>query len=79
MTPPIWLDERGQPRPKRPCPYCGREIAVLSIPTEPLRFWGWHPWQLWTVIEWSGHKIEGIPVPEGDGRWRLIMIEGEAM
>lgn len=20
MNPPTWLDERGQPRPKRPCP-----------------------------------------------------------
>jgi hypothetical protein len=31
----------------------------------------------WTVIEWCGHRIEGIPVPDVDGRWRLV-IEGEA-
>ena len=78
MYPPVWLDEHGRPRPKRPCPTCGREIAVLSIPTEHLRSWGWNPWQLWSVIEWCGHRVEGIPVPSGEGRWRLIVVEGEA-
>ena len=29
-------------------------------------------------IEWCGHRIEGIPVPHADGRWRLIVVEGEA-
>jgi hypothetical protein len=44
VNPPVWLDEHGRPRPKRPCPTCGREIAVLSIPAEHLKFWGWSPW-----------------------------------
>lgn len=64
MNPPTWLDERGQPRPKRPCPVCGREILLKS--------YGWQPWQLSSVVEWCGHRIEeGIPVPDVDGRWRL--------
>jgi len=75
MNPPTWLDERGQPRAKRPCPNCGREIPVLS---ELLRFYGWQPWQVWSTVEWCGHRIEGIPVPDDDGRWRLIVVEGEA-
>jgi hypothetical protein len=25
-----------------------------------------------------GHRVEGIPVPDVDGRWRLIVVEGEA-
>jgi hypothetical protein len=25
-----------------------------------------------------GHRVEGIPVPGADGRWRLIVVEGEA-
>jgi len=25
-----------------------------------------------------GHRVEGIPVPDTDGRWRLIVVEGEA-
>jgi hypothetical protein len=75
MLPPIWPAEQGRPREKRPCPQCGREIPVLSIPTDHLRFWGW---QLRSVVEWCGHLIEGIPVPGPDGRWRLIVVEEEA-
>jgi len=30
-------------------------------------------------VEWCGHRVEGIPVPDVDGRWRLIVVEGEAM
>jgi len=36
-------------------------------------------WQLWSCVEWCGHRVEGIPVPDvEDGRWRLIVVEGEA-
>lgn len=76
--PPTWLDEQGHPRPKRPCPHCGREIPVLVVPTHLLPSYGWTPWQLCTVVEWCGHQIEGLPVPDVDGRWRLIVVEGEA-
>jgi hypothetical protein len=51
---------------------------VLSVPTDQLRFYGWRPWQVWSVVEWCGHRIEGVPVPDVDGRWRLIAVEGEA-
>jgi hypothetical protein len=50
---------------------------VLSILTEHLKYWGWQPFQSCTVVEWCGHQIEGIPVPDGDGRWRLLVVEGE--
>jgi hypothetical protein len=78
MNPPTWLDERGQPRPKRPSRRCGREIPVVIVPTELLKSYGWQPWQLSAVVEWCGHQIEGTPVPDADGRWRLIVVEGEA-
>jgi hypothetical protein len=42
VTPPRWLDEL-KPRAKRPCPRCGREIPVLSLPTELLK-WPHHSW-----------------------------------
>jgi hypothetical protein len=29
--------------------------------------------QLWSTVE----CVEGIPVPGADGRWRLIVVEGE--
>jgi hypothetical protein len=38
----------------------------------------WQPLQLSGYVAWCGHRIEGIPVPDADGRWRLIMVEGEA-
>ena len=78
MNPPTWLDERGRPRAERPCPSCGREIPVLSVPTELLRFYGWQPWLPWSTVEWCGHRVEGIPVPDTDSRWRLVVVEGEA-
>ena len=34
--------------------------------------------QLWSTVESCGHRVEGIPVPDADGRWRLIVVEGEA-
>jgi hypothetical protein len=78
VNPPTWVDERGRPRAKRPCPRCGREIPVLSVPTDQLTFYGWRPWRVWSVVEWCGHRIEGVPVPDAEGRWRLIVVEGEA-
>lgn len=43
---------------------------MLSIPADHLKYWGWKPWQLWTVVEWCGHRVEGIRVPHVDGQWR---------
>lgn len=28
------------------------------------------------ILEWFGHRIEGISVPEVDGHWRVIGVEG---
>jgi hypothetical protein len=42
-----------------------------------LKSYGW-PWRLCSVIEWCGHQIEGIPVPDADGHWQLIVVEGKA-
>jgi hypothetical protein len=51
MNPPTWLDERGQPRPKRHCPRCGREIAVLSTPSAYLKSWAGQSFRVWGVGE----------------------------
>ena len=77
MNPPTWLDEHGRPRAKRPGPHCGREIPVNPVPTEQLQFYGWQPWQLLSTVAWCGHRVEGLPLPDGNGRWRLIVVEGE--
>jgi hypothetical protein len=49
-----------------------------AYPPALLRFYGWQPWQSWSIVEWCGHEVEGIPVPAGNGRWQLIVVEGEA-
>jgi hypothetical protein len=51
---------------------------VVGVPSELLKSYGWTPWQLCSVVKWCGHRIEGIPVPDADGRWRLIVVEGKA-
>jgi hypothetical protein len=76
--PPTWLDERGQPHAKRPCPICGREIPVVTLPPDLLKWYKWEPFRVWETVEWCGHRVEGIPVPTENGRWRLIPILGEA-
>lgn len=54
------------------------EIPVVIVPPEVLKSYGWRPWQISSVVEWCGHGVEGIPVPTAAGRWRLIVVEGEA-
>ena len=66
VNPPTWLDEHGSLRAKQ------------SVPTEPLGFYGWQPRQRWTAVKWCGHRVEGLPVPDADGRWRPFVVEGEA-
>jgi len=67
MNPPTWLDERGRPREKQPCPTCGREIPVVTLPPELLKGAGWVPFQVWGVVEWCGHRVEGLPVATSTG------------
>ena len=67
MSPPIWVDEHGHPRPTRPCPTCQRVIPVnrwpvKTLPTQPRR-----PYQVLTFVEWCGHQQEVVLVPEGHG------------
>jgi hypothetical protein len=50
----------------------------LTIPPEHLKWYKWEPFRVWGTVEWCGHRVEGIPVPTEDGRWRLIPILGEA-
>lgn len=54
-------------------------IRDVTLPPEHLKGHGWVPFQVWGVVEWCGHRIEGIPVPGLDGRWRLIPILGGSL
>jgi hypothetical protein len=72
MTPPIWLDAAGRPRPTRTCWICGRETAPMRFRADDLRRQGWAPPQTLQIPDWCGCSTEYLPVPEAGGWWRLI-------
>jgi hypothetical protein len=43
LTPPIWLDAAGRPRPTRACWTSGREVAPMRFRASDLRPHGWRP------------------------------------
>ena len=54
MTPPIWLDATGRPRPTQACWTCGREVAPMRFRAEHLRPHGWAPPQTLFIPNWCG-------------------------
>ena len=46
--------------PKQPGHVCGREIPVMVLPPDLLRFYGWQPDRVWSVVEWCGHWQEEL-------------------
>ena len=74
MTPPIWLDDGGQLRPRRACWTFGREVSVMRFRGEHLRPHGWRPLQTLHIPDWCGCTTEYLPVPEGAGWWRRVPI-----
>jgi hypothetical protein len=50
MNPPTPVDEQGRRLAAR-ARVVGA-ISVLSVLTEELRFYGWRPWRLSSVVEW---------------------------
>ena len=74
MTPPIWLDATGRPRPTQACWTCGREVAPMRFRAEHLRPHGWAPPQTLHIPDWCGCTTEYLPVPAGDGWWQLVPI-----
>ena len=78
MTPPRWVDDDGQECPTRPCPRCGRVIPVKRVHPATARAHQWHPWGVATWVEWCGHQVEVILVPDGDGWYSEIPVLGKA-
>jgi integrase len=54
MTPPIWLDAAGRPRPTRACWTCGREVPVTRLRAEHLRPHRWQPGRTLHIPGWCG-------------------------
>jgi hypothetical protein len=71
MTPPLWLDPTGRPRPTRACWTCGREVAPMRFRAGDLRPHGRRPLQTLHIPDWCGCTTEYLPVPAGDGWWQL--------
>ena len=78
MSPPRWVDEHGQPCPTRPCPTCGRAIPIKRVHPSTARAERWHAWGLATWVEWCGHQVEVVLVPDGDGWYSEIPVLGVA-
>jgi hypothetical protein len=38
----------------------------------------WHAWAVATWVEWCGHQVEVILVPDGDGWYSEIPVLGSA-
>lgn len=75
MVPPIWLDERGQRHPTRPCPKCGTDSPERRYSFKHLRMIGWgQPRQVVKIVNWCGHGNEYVPWPEADGYWLLVPV-----
>ena len=75
---PIWLDEQGHRRPRRPCLKCGLPDPVLRLRYEHLRANGWKPFNLFLMMNWCGHGHEYLPWLQQDGWWLLVPILCEA-
>jgi hypothetical protein len=78
MTPPVWLDEFGRPRPVRQCRKCGQEASIFRLRLEHLRLVGWRLFAPAEYVNWCGHAQEFMALPEGGGWCRLIPVLGEA-
>jgi hypothetical protein len=78
MSPPLWVDEHGRPRPTRPCPRCQREIPVNRWPVKTLPTTKRWPYQVMTFVEWCGHQQEVVLVPDGNGWYSEIPVLGVA-
>jgi hypothetical protein len=77
MTPPIWRDESGEPRPVRPCSRCGREAPIFRLRLDDVRRNGWSPFTPAAFVNWCGHAQEFVPIPQADGSCQLVPIIGE--
>ena len=78
MSPPIWVDEQGRPRPTRPCLRCQREIPVNRWPVKTLPTTKRWPYQVIIFVDWCGHQQEVVFVPDGDGWYSEIPVLGES-
>jgi hypothetical protein len=78
MSPPIWRDDSGQPRPVRPCSRCGREAPIYRFSLADVRRLGWAPFVPAAYVNWCGHAQEVVPIPQADGTCQLVPIIGEA-
>ena len=69
MTPPIWLDAAGRPRPTRACWTCGREVAPMRFRAGDLRPHGWAPPQTLHIPDCCGLHGEVSASTRGTPIW----------
>jgi hypothetical protein len=74
VTPPTWLDRHGHRVPTRSCWQCGAETPASRFRAEDLQRHGWVPTQTFRIAGWCGCSQEYLPVPAGEGWWRLLPV-----
>ena len=78
ISPPRWVDEEGRFCPTRPGPKCGRVIPIKRVHPATAHVHQWRAWSVATWVEWCGHQVEVVLVPEGGGAYSEIPVLGVA-
>jgi hypothetical protein len=78
LTRPRWLDWDGQVCHTLPCPTCGRVIPIKRVHLSTIRAERWHAWSVATWVEWCGHQVEVILVPDVGAWYSEIPVLGVA-
>ena len=78
MTPPRWVDDDGRVSQTRHALGAVAFIPVKRRKVEPAPGFRRRPYEVLSFIEWCGHGVEVILVPEGDGWLSEIPVLGEA-
>jgi hypothetical protein len=78
MSPPLWVDERGHPRPTRPCPPVSARDSGQPLAREDAGDHEALALQVMTFVEWCGHQQEVVLVPDGAEWYAEIPVLGVA-
>ena len=72
MSPPKFM------LPTRPCPRCGADVPVHRYEVSTMRMLGWRAFTAVRWVNWCGHAVEVVLLPDADGWCCEIPVLGEA-
>lgn len=71
---PRWVDEDGQESHTMPCAECGRPVPLHRRKVSPYAV----PLRVQSAVQWCGHPLEVVLVPERNGWLREVPVLGVA-